>query len=390
MLHKTIDDEPISDFTTAREIVRRDYKNIALVLQGGGALGSYQSGVVELLDEVGIHVNWVSGISIGAINAAIVAGNPPGRRAEMMKSFWEGITSRVQWPWMPADDLSRVALNNLASMSALFFGQPGFFNPRVPSPHLARPGGAEATSYYDTLPLKATLEAHVDFDYLNHGPTRFSVGAVNVRSGNFVYFDNRERTIRPEHVMASGALPPGFPAIDIDGELYWDGGLVSNTPLSYVLNNIDGDATLIFQVDLFSALGSAPHSLPEVQERQKDIQYSSRTRLNTDLYKRIHRLKRAVSVLLERLPPEQRVFDDPSLLESCKDAPPVNIMHLIYRRKSYDRAFKDYEFSRNTMVDHWQAGRNTLARTLRHANWFKAPSAEVGVATHDIDRDADD
>jgi NTE family protein len=390
MLQRPTPDREVEDFSIVRETIASTYQNVVLVLQGGGALGSYQPGVVEVLDNVGVHVNWVSGISIGAINAAIIAGNPPGRRVEMLKGFWEQVTSRINWPWLPPSHDARAYFNQLSSLAAMVLGQPGFFEPRFPSPFFVPAGGAEATSHYDTKPLKATLETFVDFDYLNHGPVRLSVGSVNVRSGNFVYFDSTERRIYPEHIMASGALPPGFPAVEIDGELYWDGGLVSNTPLSYVLSAIDGATTLIFQVDLFSSAGVKPRTMGDVEERQKDIQYSSRTRLNTDVFRRINGLKRSIGSLLDKLPPEFHDLPEVKELGACRSAPLVNIMHLIYRRKLYDRSYKDYEFSRNTMLDHWKAGSDTITRTLRHTDWFDPPPPEDGVKTYDVHRDADD
>ena len=390
MSERPSSDHPAETFAAVRRIVEESYRNVVLVLQGGGALGSYQSGVVEELDDAGIHVNWVSGISIGAINAAIVAGNPPGRRVEMMRGFWEEVTSRVEWPWLPPSDDARALLNQMSSLSSVMLGQPGFFTPRFPPPTMMPAGGREATSFYDTAPLKASLETYVDFDYLNHGPVRLSVGAVNVRSGNFVYFDSTERRILPEHIMASGALPPGFPAVEIDGELYWDGGLVSNTPLSYVLSNLAGAATLIFQVDLFSARGIEPRSLGDVQERQKEIQFSSRTRFNTDVFRVFQDLRHRVDALLDRLPPEIAATPEALALADCRRTATVNIMHLIYRRELFDREFKDYEFSRNTMIDHWKAGGDTARRTLRHAAWFTPPAEEAGVKTHDVWRDAKD
>ena len=378
------------DFSAVRDTVRRAYENVVLVLQGGGALGSFQPGVVERLDAVGVDVNWVAGISIGAINSAIIAGNPPGRRIEKLRGFWEKVTSRIEWPWVPPGEDMRAAFNQVSSLSAMMFGQPGFFEPRVPPPQWMPPGGAEATSQYSTAPLKATLEEFVDFDYLNRGAVRLSVGAVNLRSGNFTYFDSTRRRIGPEHIMASGALPPGFPAIEIEGELYWDGGLVSNTPLGYVLSRIHGQNTLIFQVDLFSASGDRPRTLTEVRERQKDIQFSSRTRLNTDVFKRTQEMRRTVAKLLDQLPPEFRDLPEAKKLADCRQSALVNIMQLIYRRKPTDRDYKDYEFSRNTMLENWQAGRDVIVRTMRHPSWFELPDPEAGVVTHDVWRDAKD
>ena len=217
-------------------------KKIGLVLQGGGALGSYQAGVYEALSTSEYLPDWIAGISIGAVNAAIIAGNAPEKRVERLREFWQGITApSALWP------LSSGMITNeyrrTSSLSALMFGQPGFFAPRVPTHWLF---GGKVTSYYDTKDLKSTLERLVDFDRINARETRFSVAAVNVRTGNFAYFDNAEMSIRPEHVMASGALPPGFPAVEIDGEHYWDGGLVSNTPLQYVIEYVPRRSRLIF------------------------------------------------------------------------------------------------------------------------------------------------
>ena len=246
-------------------------KQIALALQGGGALGSYQAGVYEALAEHDYQPDWVAGISIGAINCAIIAGNAPEDRVARLRQFWEQVSSPSEnWPDFPFD-IWRGAMRHTAAIAALMFGQPGFFHPNVWTT------GAALTSYYDTVYLKATLERLVDFDRINARKIRFSVGAVNVRTGNFVCFDTARQIIRPEHVMASGALPPGFPAIKIDGECYWDGGLVSNTPLRYIMESVPRRSTLAFQVDLFSSRGSLPENLDAVSEREKDIRYSSRT-----------------------------------------------------------------------------------------------------------------
>src|ERR1700720_1173647 len=232
-------------------------KKVALVLQGGGALGSYQAGVYEALSTSQYLPDWIAGISIGAINAALIAGNAPDKRVERLTAFWEGITS----PSLLSPILSGTITDDhrsASALSALMFGQPGFFAPRSPTQWFF---GTQPTSLYDTSALKDTLERLVDFDRINAREVRFSVAAVNVRTGNFAYFDNAEIVIRPEHVMASAALPPAFPAVEIDGELYWDGGLVSNTPLQYVVEYIPRRSRLIFQVDLFHAHGKPPIDL---------------------------------------------------------------------------------------------------------------------------------
>jgi NTE family protein len=242
-------------------------------------------------------------------------------------------------------------------------------------------GGPEALSFYDTGPLKATLERLVDFDLINAKQTRFSVGAVNIRTGNFTYFDNAHQKIGPEHIMASGALPPGLPPVEIDGEWYWDGGLVSNTPLEYVLDQDQQDDLLIYQVDLFNARGPMPRTLQEAAEREKDIRFSSRTRLNTDANLRIHRLKATLRALLETLP--QAMAGDPNvkLLDELSKENSVTVVQLIYRDRAYEGGFKDVEFSRQTMLDHWASGLTDGARCLedteRHAENPKPGGAEV-------------
>ena len=274
-------------------------KQIALALQGGGALGSYQAGVYEALTEYDYQPDWVAGVSIGAINCAIIAGNAPEHRVARLRQFWELVSSpSANWLDLPQGTWQD-ATRHAAAIAALLFGQPGFFRPSIWRGWIT---GAAPTSYYDTSYLKATLERLVDFDRINVRKMRLSVGAVNVRSGNFVWFDNARQIIRSEHVMASGALPPGFPAIEIDGECYWDGGLVSNTPLRYLMETLPRRSTLAFQVDLFSARGDAPGSLDAVSERDKDIRYSSRTRMGVETFRYAHNLRRNISTLLAKLP----------------------------------------------------------------------------------------
>ncbi|MGX1196133.1 DUF3734 domain-containing protein [Parvibaculum sp. MBR-TMA-1.3b-4.2] len=361
-----------------------------LVLQGGGALGAYQAGVYSALSEAGIEPQWLAGISVGAINAAIIAGNRREDRVEKLKSFWDRVSGTLLGqPVMPGLEI-RSLYAQASAASALAFGIPSFFTPRMPPPWLNPAGSPAALSFYDTAPLADTLKELVDFDRLNKGDMRFSVGAVNVRSGNFVYFDNHDMEIDLRHVMASGALPPGFPPVEIDGEHYWDGGIVSNTPLQYVLEEDTVDDMCVFQVDLFNARGSLPRTIGEVAERQKDIRYSSRTRLNTDVFRRRHRMEKAVSNLLEKLPPEFSDDPDVQALRECDRHNAITIIHLIHRRMRYHNHAKDYEFSRATIGDHWQAGRNDVTRTLRHQAWRDRHRPESGIQVFDLTRDATD
>ncbi len=337
-----------------------------LVLQGGGALGSYQAGVCQALQAAKVDPDWVAGISIGAINAALIAGNPPERRMQRMRAFWDQASSGVFFSPGPVPfNPIRSFVNQMSAASIASFGAPGFFTPRVPSSMFWPQGTIEAISYYDTGPLRGTLDKLVDFDRINSGRTRLSVGAVNVQTGNSVVFDSAHQKIGPEHIMASGALPPGFPPTWIEGEAYWDGGLVSNTPLQFVLDDDpQPDDLLIFQVDLFNGHGPMPRNMPEVDEREKDIRFSSRTRLNTDASLRIHKVKTALRDLLDSLPPERA--DDPELAilyETAKENA-VTVVQLIYRKQPYEGGSKDFEFSRQTMTEHWASGVADVERTL--------------------------
>lgn len=346
------------------------YDKTVLLLQGGGALGAYQAGVYEVLAEGGYAPDWIAGISIGSINAAIIAGNPPDQRAPRLRRFWERITSTFNWP-APDGDWPRTLFNTLNSLGVMACGLPDFFRPRVPSP-LFRPRGAKgATSFYDTDPLLETLNELVDFERINDGEVRLTLGAVDIEQGNFVCFDSNEQRIGPEHVLASSSLPPGFPPTEINGRLYWDGGVVSNTPLAYVLKEMPAiNHALIFQVDLWNARGMIPRNLFEVEARRKDIAYSSRTRLNTDLFRREFQLREAVAKLAEHLPEEAR--NNPELADALAlgHRRNVSLVHLIYKVKRNETHARDYEFSRASMVDHWSTGRADAQRTLTNPAWL--------------------
>ena len=373
----------------ALEEIGASYDRVALVFQGGGALGAYQAGVYEALSEAGLHPNWLSGVSIGAINSAIIAGNPPERRVERLREFWELISGRKIWLYTPDGDMFRAWRNQWSSMVTMSQGQPGFFEPRPINPWLQPRGAEGATSFYDTSPLRETLLRLIDFDLLNNDGVFFSVGAVNVKTGNFLFFDNRNQKIGPEHIMASGALPPAFPPILIDGDYYWDGGIVSNTPLLYLLSQEKRLSTLAFQVDLFSANGALPRDMRDVSGRQKDIAYSSRTRFTTDSYKRSHDFRMRVAKSLAKLPPELRDPEDQALIAEVTNIPPVNIAHLIYQQKAYEGDAKDFEFSHTSMKEHWKSGYDDTKRTLMRPEWLEKPKEGSGVVIHDLHRDFD-
>jgi NTE family protein len=354
-----------------------------LVLQGGGALGSYQGGVYDALHRYGEEPDWVAGISIGAINAALIAGNPRERRLERLKEFWKLVSAGLRPAPFLDGETPRTWFNETSAALVAMFGIAGFFTPRLPGPLFYPAGLPEALSLYDTAPLKATLERLVDFDRINAGETRFSVGAVNIRTGNFTYFDNSRQKIGPEHVMASGALPPGFPPVEIDGEHYWDGGLVSNTPLDYVLDEQGRDDLLVFQVDLFSARGPMPRNLLEAAEREKDIRFSSRTRMNTDANLKVRRAKAALRTLIDELPADIASHAHAKLLAELAHENAVTVIQLVYRQKPYEGGTRDYEFSRQSVLDHWAAGVENVERYLSRPGHTLDTLADGQVAVFD-------
>jgi NTE family protein len=371
---------------------RTPFEQIALLLQGGGALGSYQAGVYQALAEADLHPNWVAGISIGAINSAIIAGNPPEQRVVRLREFWETVSAPpLGIPYFksfePEDEFNHQIINQARAMNVLLFGAPHFFVPRVPPPLFWPSADAEKASYYDNTPLLGTLKRLVDFDRINNGDMRFSVGAVDVCTGNFTYFDTATHRIGVEHVIASGSLPPGFPACKIDGQYYWDGGLISNTPLQWVLDWRPRCDTLALQVDLWSARGMLPKDLIEVEVRHKEILYSSRNRAATDQYKRAQKLRNAVANLLRKIPSELEDSEDVKILRREADDKVCNIVHLIYRARKYEGIAKDFEFSRRTMEEHWSAGYSNARETLAHPEVLQLPDRLEGVRTFDMGDD---
>ena len=377
-----------------------DFKTVALVLQGGGALGSYQAGVLEGLVGAGIEPDWLAGISIGALNSAVIAGNPIEARVDRLRQFWDTICHPAAYElpielWQRfvagASPDARKVFSGFEAWRAVVEGQRQFFVPRGLTPWLGGKQGVTQASFYDTSQLKSTLERFVDFDRINAGAMRVSVGAVNVRSGNFEYFDNTAgpacKAMRAEHFMASAALPPGFPAIEIDGEFYWDGGLVSNTPLSTVLQASPRRDTLVFQVDLWSARGPLPDNVYDAEERRKDIVYSSRTRAVTDTMARSQHYRRVLREVLEHVPPKVR-HSDPWCRQAQELAcgRQVTVIHLIYQDKEWEGLSKDYEFSPQSMREHWSSGLLDIQQTLDHTEWLELPTEGQEFVTHDCHR----
>jgi NTE family protein len=357
-----------------------------LVLQGGGALGAYQAGVYEGMHEAGLAPSWVTGVSIGAINAALIAGNRPEDRIPRLQQFWERVSSGFPLVVPAPFDLVRMEFNRWSASSSMAFGVPGFFSPRVPPPQFNPDGTPGALSIYDTSPLRDTLRDLVNFDLINERKTRFAVGAVDVRSGNSFYFDNDDPALvfGPQHVMASGALPPGLPPVKVKDVSYWDGGLVSNSPLWYVLDDCSLLHALVLQVDLFSARGTMPRNLDQVLERAKDIQYSSKTRFNTSRAKEDEALRQAFRRVMAKLPARLRSDEDVKLLAERARGRHISIVHLINRRSQYSSQSKDYEFSRATIRALWAAGLADMRKTIANPDWRHACKATHGMRSYDL------
>jgi len=371
-----------------------EFDTIALLLQGGGALGAYQGGVYEALAEENIEPSWVCGVSIGAVNGAIIAGNKPADRVLKLREFWESITTNSQWFGENLFDnlveKSGVAAhslwNQIYANSFIWGGVPGFFKPHTRLPFFYPEGTLDATSYYNTKDFKATLEKYINFDLLNDPKIRFSISAVNVRSGNYVIFETPDTIIGPEHIMASGALPPGLPAVEIDGEYYWDGGLISNTPLQWVLDKHERDA-LIFQVDLWNSQGRFPSNMADVITRQKEIQYSSRTRAITTHFSTAQKLRHNFAELYKKLPEKLKDSNEVRVLLEASDTHEYNIVHLIYRAKAYEDFAKDYQFSRANMIEHWKSGYADTKESLKHKEIYKKPKNAEGIKIFDFNKD---
>ena len=361
-----------------------EHDRTVLVLQGGGALGAYQAGAYAELCEAGMQPDWVAGVSIGAINAALIAGNPAELRVPRVREFWERV-SRFSPPALPTGfESMRPLMNQMSAASAIAFGVPGFFSPRPIPPFFAPDGSLGALSFYDTTPLRATLEELIDFDLINRKHVRLSLGAVNLRNGNSVYFDNSKMSIGAEHVMASGALPPGFPPVEIDGELYWDGGIVSNSPLTYVTDEDPRMSALIFQVDVFSALGQLPENLAQALERAKDVQYASKTRFNTDRIKQLEVMRETLRRVLDKLPPKMQTDPDVKALRAASNRGKVSLVHVINRHALRTSQYKDAEFSRATVTDLWTAGSSDIQRILNDSASVRVIKLGTGLHVYDL------
>jgi NTE family protein len=358
------------------------FGQIVLVLQGGGALGAYQLGVYQAMHEAGVEPDWVVGTSIGAINGAIIAGNPPSRRLERLHAFWDRMETKQTDPMAIFTGLLGSSMTKLGTY---FGGIPGFFAPN-PSALLGQnaPLGIEKAAYYTTEPLRQTLCTLIDFEYLRSKATRLTVGAVNANSGEMRYFDSREDALRVDHVMASGALPPAFPAIRIDGEPYWDGGIYSNTPVEVVLDDNPRRDSTIFAVQLWSAADSEPKSLADINERQKDIQFSTRDNTHIQRQQQIHKLRHIIRQMNDMMPPELRDKPEMRELSAWGCGTTMHLLRLHAPRIRGEDASKDIDFSSYGIRTRWQAGYQDARRAFDRAPWLAPTDATDGVVIHSI------
>lgn len=387
-----------------------------LILQGGGALGAYQAGVYEHLHKIEQPIEWVIGTSIGAINSALIAGNPPEKRVDQLRGFWDSLSPNAihrdnfwsalsPWPSMftnmstfnPLNTFNALNTfnnfnntNNFNPLGTMMNGVDGFFKPRFGATwDINAKVPLEQTGFYDTTPLKATLEKYVDFDYLNDSPIRISVSAVDIDNGQCVVFDSKNETIIPEHIMASGALPPSFPAVKIGDHAYWDGGVYSNSPLEVFLNEKKQEEALCFMVDLWDPTESRPDSLAEAMSRYKSIQYASRAKEQLMMHKQLQDMQRAIRALTEHLPAAERKKKELKAIMEMGCDHTINVVHLIMKALPNDRYFKDVDFSASTVQARWQAGLRDCTRVFQHKTWLNPLPPHTGLMIHELKQEDD-
>jgi NTE family protein len=366
---------------------------VALVLQGGGALGAYQAGVFQAIHEANIEVSWVCGTSIGAVNGALIVGNPAERRVERLREFWETITtpqvSFLNIPWFSCLSLTenpqtRYWANKMSILTTMMQGTPGFFSAR-PFPPINSPAeDPSQVSYYDISPLKATLAKLVDFDLINSRPMRLSVGATNVRTGASIYFNSNERPLSISHILASASLPPGLAPTKVDGEYYWDGAVVSNTPMQHVIDNRQRDSALIFQVDLWDPNGKVPLDIPSAFLRATEIHSASRVNISIEQYKKMEKYRHALCRFFDRLPEQYQNDPDAKFLEQEARVKAATIVQLKYQSRKYEVSGKTFEFSRPAMEEHWQSGYEDTKVALGEPAVFDTPNVAEALRIFDV------
>lgn len=385
----------------AEESAKRDFpfERVALVLQGGGALGAYQAGVFQAMHEADIQVGWLCGTSIGAINGALIAGNLPEMRVERLREFWEAVTeppitfANLPWfsvlPWA-SDDQVRAWTNRMGAFATMVHGAANFFSVRPAPPVSSAADRPDLVSYYDTSPLKKTLARLVDFELINSKSMRFSVGATNVRTGATVYFDNNERSITTAHIVASASLPPGFPPTEIEGEYYWDGGVVSNSPMQFVFDNRKDyhtiNSAIAFEVDLWDANGEVPLDITSATLRAMEIHSASRINISLEQYRKMQEFRFALRRHLDQIPEQYRDTPEVRLLTQEASTQVATLVQLKYQAKKYESAGKIFDFSRRAMEEHWQAGFNDTKAALAEPAVLELPDISEGSRIFDVHR----
>jgi NTE family protein len=369
------------------------FDGVPLVFQGGGALGAYQAGVFQAIHEANIEVSWICGTSIGAINGALIAGNPPAKRVEKLREFWEAVTkpqiALLDFPWVPGVSLfenphTRYWANKINSLATMMQGAPGFFSAR-PFPPVNSPAASPSlVSYYDTSPLKTTLAKLVDFDLINSKSMRLSVGAVNVRTGASTYFSNDEQPISVLHILASASLPPGFPPTEIEGEYYWDGAVVSNTPMQHVIDTRQRDSALIFQVDLWDPNGEVPLDISSAFLRATEIHSASRVSISLEQYKKMEKFRNALCSFFDRLPEQYQNDPDARFLEKEARVKAATIVQLKYQSRTHEGSDKTFEFSRGAMEEHWKAGYDDTKLALAEPAVLEPPRHAEALRIFDV------
>lgn len=373
----------------AHEDCAKSPKNrIALVLQGGGAMGAYQAGVYEALDENGLCPDWVVGTSIGAINGALIAGNTPSQRLKRLTEFWRLVSQEGGMDMRLMSDPVRRLHVRMSTLGVISRGVKGFFSPRLLSPFgTGIPVAPDNASFYDTRELAATLMRLVDFECLNRTDAmRLTVNALRVTNSELTSFDNRNQAITADHILASGALPPAFPPVRIDGQLYWDGGLYSNTPLETILNDQPPVDTLCFMVDLWRAHGPEPTTLDEVYTRQKDIMFSSRSTRHINAYMRTHDLQCMLQRVYQMLPPSSQCDISSAVVQLLVPETTMHIVRLIYPGKDWQMAAKDINFSHGSIDWRWSQGYTDATQAIKQAKWLAAVKGHQSVIVHELDR----
>ncbi|MBA3535981.1 MAG: patatin-like phospholipase family protein [Tatlockia sp.] len=371
---------------------KQSYDRIACVFQGGGALGAYQVGAFRAIHERGYQPDFIAGVSIGAVNGAIIAGNKPADQMDKLTEFWDTISPKL-WSYReiweePIDyqsiDVMHHFQNQIGAMQSLFFGLDGFFKPRPIPPSIFTQDNPDKLSYYETSELRATLERLIDFDRINSKKITLCLGAVNIVSGEMIFFNNQSEVITPDHILASAALPPAFPAVKIGENYYWDGGIYANTPLVTVLDALPELDTLCFVIDCFSLKGKLPETMDEVEERQKDIRYGSHSRRLTNIYTSRQNLQVAINVLSHHLTAEAKKNPVIQELLELGHEKRFSVVHIIYNGTPFAHAFKDYNFMRSAINSRLKVGYHDAIAVLDKPDWERKSRKKLACSIYGV------